>query len=171
MNPRDAAVADAGPLIHLDELSRLSVLECYQHVWVPCTVFNEADLHRRGWSERCPSNVERVTVGMPEIRAFLNEFGGDLDAGEVETLAFWRQRHSASILCDDFAAREAARRMGASVIGTVGLLIKAAHQGRMGATEAVDLIRSIPRLTTLHIRSNLLDAAAKDLEHAFHLPI
>lgn len=41
-----AAVADAGPLIHLDELDALDVLADYPEIWVPDEVWNEVALHR-----------------------------------------------------------------------------------------------------------------------------
>ena len=41
-------VADAGPLIHLDELDALDVLSDYAQVHVPPAVWREVEHHRPG---------------------------------------------------------------------------------------------------------------------------
>ena len=40
------AVLDAGPLIHLDELGRLNLLNDFKELLVPLTVLDEALKHR-----------------------------------------------------------------------------------------------------------------------------
>ena len=50
-----AAVADAGPLIHLDELDVLHVLGGFREVLVPEIVAAEANRHRPDWRSRAPA--------------------------------------------------------------------------------------------------------------------
>jgi hypothetical protein len=39
-------IADAGPLIHLDELDSLSILADFTQVWIPDAVWLEVERHR-----------------------------------------------------------------------------------------------------------------------------
>ena len=169
MRPHEAAVADAGPLIHLNELGVLSVLNCYDRVWVPATVGMEADRHQPTWRSGKPSCVQVVEVSHDDIRSLPAEVTSGLDPGEIESLAFWFKHRDSTILCDDLKARGAARGLGAPVIGTIGLLIKAVRLGRMDATRVVSLLRSIPDKTTMHISRILIDDALKEVSRAFGL--
>lgn len=53
----------------------------------------------------------------------------ELDTGEAEAIALMRQERADVILLDEKEARRVARRLGISVLGTVGLLIWARQQG------------------------------------------
>ncbi len=160
----EAAVADAGPLIHLDELSCLDLLSCYTAVWVPRVVSKEAEKHRSGWQSRGPSSIKIIDVAKADVENLRTSLKTVLDAGEVESIALWKRFPSASIICDDLAARRVAKEMGAPIIGTLGLIIKAAKQARIELPTAIELIRSIPDATTLHVSSNLLQYAASEIE-------
>jgi predicted nucleic acid-binding protein len=162
----EAAVADAGPLIHLDELSCLHLLEAYEKVWVPGTVAIETERHRQGWRKRAPGNIERIDVDAGAIDEIREKISARLDLGELESLAFWQGHRDASLLCDDLKARTIARELGASVIGTLGLLIKGAKTGRIELDEALQLILSIPRRSTLHIRRDLIQVAVAEVRKA-----
>ncbi len=98
------------------------------------------------------------------MESLRGQIGVELDAGELESLALWKQFSAAVVVCDDMAARKVASEMGASVIGTLGLIMKAAKQRRLDIKSAVALILSIPEETTLHIRADLLEYAATELK-------
>ncbi len=94
---------------------------------------------------------------MPEVERLRAQIGAELDAGELESLALWKNYPYATIVCDDLAARETAKAMGAAVIGTLGLVVKAVKQGRINLEPAISLIQSIPETTTLHVSADLLE--------------
>ena len=50
MGGEDVAVADAGPLIHLDELGAIALLSVFDRVLVPDVVLSEVLRHRPGFS-------------------------------------------------------------------------------------------------------------------------
>ena len=166
-HPLEAAVADAGPLIHLDELSCLNLLDCYSTVWVPRFVAYEAEKHRAGWKSRSPDSIKITDVPKAEVERLKVNLKTALDAGEIESIALWKRVPSASIICDDLAARRVAMEMGAPIIGTLGLVIKAAKQKRIELGTALDLIRAIPDITTLHVRRDLIEYAVSEIERRF----
>ena len=163
----EAAVADAGPLIHLDELSCLDLLDCYTTVWVPRTVALETEKHRAGWKSRGPGSIKIIDVPKVDVENLAMSLKTILDAGELESIAFWRREPTASIICDDLAARRVAKELGAPVIGTLGLIIKAARQERVELETAIELISSIPDATTLHVRRDLLEYGISEIRNRF----
>src|SRR5262245_20113537 len=50
---------------------------------------------------------------------------GELDPGEVAAIVLALERSAGLLLMDDLAARQAAVRLGLSVIGTIGILLAA----------------------------------------------
>ncbi len=160
-----AAIADAGPLIHLDELGVLDLLSGFSEVMVPSVVAAEASRHRLGWQQRAPA-VTRIVEPDPErverVRSRSDE--ERLDPGEVAALALWQEHQEAVLLCDDLAARRRAAAMGCEVAGTLGILLWAARTSTLDEERTRALLASIPTRSTLHLTPALLDAALRSLE-------
>lgn len=150
------AVLDAGPLIHLAELDALDVLKDFGRLSVPMAVWQEVQHHRPEALSWQNLPIERIEAPpLPEnlqvlVRAF------SLDQGEIQALSLLSARPQAIFLCDDAAARLAAEELGFRVHGTVGLLIRSARQGLRSREDVIALLRSLPELSTLHIRPALL---------------
>lgn len=157
-----AAVADAGPLIHLDELSLLQLLNGFRIVRVPRTVHAEASRHRPRWRGRAPTNVSVEDPPAERFEAILDE--SSLDAGEAAALALWELHRESVLLCDDLPARRYAESAGCSVAGTVGLILWAARTERLDVTSAREVLRSLPSKTSLHIRVEILQIAIDSLD-------
>ena len=81
-------------------------------------------------------------------------------------MAYWHHNRDLSLLCDDLEARTVARNLGASVIGTLGILVLSAKTGKAELQAVLDLIRSLPDRTTLHISRVLIDSAVREVERA-----
>src|SRR5438552_2590726 len=104
-NLAGSLVSDAGPLIHLDELGCLNLLQDFAEVLVPDAVWAEVRRHRPSALRRRSVNFQRVTVrpdAAPELARLAQAFL--LDAGEVEALRLMQQSSGAIFLTDDSAA-------------------------------------------------------------------
>mgnify|MGYP000143260070 CR=1 FL=1 len=53
----------------------------------------------------------------------------NIGAGEAEAIVFALEQQSAIILIDDLKARKFAKLKGLNIIGTMGILLKAKHDG------------------------------------------
>lgn len=149
-------VADAGPLIHLDELSALDVLSDYSAVLVPDAVWSEVAHHRPQALHYADSHrLQRVT-SKPSAKVAALTVLYTLHRGEMEALALCLNRSVNVLLTDDTAARLAAKNLDLVTHGTLGLLIRAVRRGHRTADEVLKLLAAIPTQTTLHIRSSLL---------------
>jgi predicted nucleic acid-binding protein len=129
-------VADAGPLHYLILIDGAEILaELFDRVLIPAAVQDEL-LHAntpqkvKDWMAT-PRNwlqVERVLNPQPIV---------GLHRGEAEALQLALQTKVAGVLVDDLDGRTEARKLGLNVIGTVGLLERAAEKGVIELPDAV----------------------------------
>jgi uncharacterized protein len=124
-----AAVSNAGPLIVLAKLNLLHLLKhLYERVEIPNAVYEETvivglqrgyeDAHvLRQFLEQARWTPTRVTVP-PDIASL------PLDLGEQESLALALQ-DKVLLLMDEERGRAVARQRGLTVLGTLGVLVRA----------------------------------------------
>src|SRR5947209_11614663 len=99
-----SVVSDAGPLIHLDELSCLDLLRDFAAVLVPEAVWAEVGRHRRSALRRRTMKLQRVASSpeaAPQLVRLAQAFS--LNIGELEALELMRQFPDAIFLTDDAA--------------------------------------------------------------------
>jgi predicted nucleic acid-binding protein len=149
-------VADAGPLIHLDELDCLALLADFSVVWVPQAVWSEVESHRPSALARKDVQIVRCSA-TPNPRIHALAMIHTLHAGEREALEVCSEHPGAVLLTDDTAARLAAKTLGIRAHGTLGILLRAIRRSQKTSAEVVSLLGEIPDKSTLHVRPNLLD--------------
>jgi len=151
------AVLDAGPLIHLDQLGRLNLLEDFKELLVPKAVLDEALRHRPGIKLTALSNVEIITES-PPLPADLLKLADELalHAGERAALAVIKARGGQFLLSDDAAARSVALAVGFQTHGTIGLILRSNRRGQISKSEMLELLRELPVKTTLHLQKKFL---------------
>jgi predicted nucleic acid-binding protein len=159
-----AAVADAGPLIHLDELGWLFVLESFDTVWIPPEVEDEATRHRPQWKNVAPSNI-RIETAAREAWGWWRAKTKfvQLDKGEQAALALWQRHQDAILLCDDLQARVVAQDFGIPVMGTLGLILRSAHLSLRPVSEVRAILLDLPKLSTLHLNPSLIERVLNSL--------
>lgn len=166
MGPTDnpsIVVADAGPLIHLDELDCLNLLEDFLSVIVPDAVRGEVERHRPGSLRKLLRPDYRIApLPTPELAALFKAFA--LDAGEQEALSCLSTCPTAVLLTDDAAARLAAKTLRLRANGTIGILLRAIRRNQRSRDEILALLHEIPHRSTLHIRPSLLREIISEVE-------
>ena len=146
-------VADAGPLHYLILIDCADTLaNLFDRVLIPTTVRDElahSDAPRKvkDWltASRSWLSVEAVN---PIPLAHLHR-------GEAEALQLALQIKAAGVLMDDLDGRAEARRLGCTVIGTVGLLERAAEKGLLELPATIARLRA----TNFFASEELLAAA------------
>lgn len=131
-------VSDSGPIIHLSMIGRTELIHhLFGEVLLPGAVYREvveAGAGLPGSLELQGASWATVAEPTPSTRlAKLLE--SDLDPGEVAAILLALERDAGLILVDDLAARQAAVRLGLSVIGTLGILLAARKRGLVDAIE------------------------------------
>jgi predicted nucleic acid-binding protein len=150
-------VCDAGPLIHLEELGCLDLLSNFREILVLDAVWHEVARLRPSALRRRRIRLQRVTVSgkrADDLTRLADTFS--LAAGEAESLALMAELPDAVMLTDDAAARLVATQLGYDVHGTLGIIVLGFERKRRTKRQVLNLLRSIPRRSTLYVAESLL---------------
>ncbi len=147
-------VSDAGPLNYLILIDCVDTLaDLFDHVLVPLAVRKEL------LNESAPTKVKQWMASPKHWLRFEQVFNpqpiSGLHAGETEALQLALSAKADGVLIDDMDGRIAARKLGLVVIGTIGLLERAAEKGLIELPTAIAKIRQ----TTMFVSEDLLNAA------------
>jgi predicted nucleic acid-binding protein len=152
---------DTGPLVFLAKLGRLDLLrDSADRVCIPRAVLTEVhakpdaatvaiDHACQTWLSVCDVTNSR---GVELVQA-------DLDLGEAEVIALAHELDADRVVLDDLDARRFARRVGLSLIGTLGLLLAAKLRGELPSFRV-----EIERLEALGFRiaPSVVEAVLRD---------
>jgi predicted nucleic acid-binding protein len=130
-------VADAGPLRYLIVIGHIGVLpSLFTRVLIPAAVQAELTHQQtpaavRSWMTKAPAWLE-----VHESFQSTNPETALLDDGERQAISLALRVEADYILMDDEAGRRVASRLHCTVIGTIGILERAADQGLLDFTVA-----------------------------------
>ncbi|KTG18026.1 hypothetical protein [Haloferax profundi] len=142
------AVADTGPIIHLDEIGVLELLSVIDEVLIPQTVYQELE------AGTIPPALESIEYEL--VEADVTGHDVDLDPGETAALAVASER-TAVLLTDDLAARDAANARDVEVHGSIGIIVLAYSRGELAKSEAAKLMRALQAETSLFITDAVVE--------------
>jgi predicted nucleic acid-binding protein len=167
-----AAVADAGPLIHLTEIGCLPLLQTFESLHIPDAVWLETveqgQLTQANVLEL--SVVERHTLSQADVTWFIQADDlEDLHAGECECLYLCQQTGVPILLTDDLAVREAARRLNLTPIGSLGIVVKAYQLGNISLTDAERHISDLYDVSSLFVTRAIVELAVERLRQRSNL--
>ena len=132
-------VADTSPLhvlVRIEQVELLPVL--FGEVWVPSRVAQELSTAR--------SRLVRDFIAQPPAWLKVHdpqviETIPSIDAGEEAAISWARELNSDLLLIDDLAGRRAAQSRGILIIGTLGVLERAAYRGVVNLRQTFDKVR------------------------------
>jgi predicted nucleic acid-binding protein len=158
-------VCDAGPVIHLSELNSLHILNDFQTVLVPNSVYNEVLKHAPLTPDIDLKIVSDIPVMEESLRILCKTFS--LDLGEMEALAVMSEKPDYIFLTDDAAARLVAQKTGIKVHGTIGVLIRAIRRDLLSPQKVIDILYQLPEKSSLFIKASLLEEAISTIKQHF----
>lgn len=154
-------VCDSTPLIYLARLGRFDLLrQLYELVLIPQAVWHEVAVKGAQFVEGTAVQVAvkagwmRVETPVGHLQVSPSE-AEDLDPGEEEALQLAIER-DAMIAIDESHGRDVAKRLGLRITGTVGILVRARHEGVIPAL-APELARL--RQTTFRVSEAVIREA------------
>lgn len=158
------AVADASPLIHLDEVGMAGALHVVRRIIVPHAVADEVRLQAHGPGTQLlrarhvhltrPSTEERLLAASLPFRR--------LTGADREALAM-AQARDCPLLTDDLDLRAAAKALGVRPVGSVGLIVLAGLTGVVGRSEALQALDALLASSSLFVTKRILDEAKASL--------
>ena len=133
-------VSDTSPLHYLILCGAENTLpRLFRQVVIPPTVFRELQ------QPNTPPQVQQWARSLPAWAAVQApttiNLSLDIDAGELEAICLAREIRAAAVLMADRAGRSAAIHCGLAVVGTIGLLERAAARGLLDLPEMMGRLR------------------------------
>lgn len=122
-------IADASPLVALAICDCLEVLEqLFDEVMVSQAVFDEVTISNKPGSEKLKIYLQGKVSDM-DLSGYIIDAGSTLDLGELTSIALYKHLHADYLLIDEKAGRKVAKLNEVNIIGSLGVLIEAKHQG------------------------------------------
>ena len=126
-------VSDTSPIRALEHLGLLRLIEThYGQVFIPPNVADELRHSRAGLKSIDVAQFPMFQIVAPKPMPQLSA-PWELDPGESEAITLALELDADYLLIDEAAGREVAARMGLSIVGTLGILIRAKEAGDIGA--------------------------------------
>ncbi|MGV8174096.1 MAG: DUF3368 domain-containing protein [Methanothrix sp.] len=138
------AVSNSTPLIALAKINQLDLLrEYFGEICIPEEVYDE--VVRRGGN--LAGSFEVVSCNWIKVEPVKNRMAVEalslsIDKGEAEAIVLSKEKESLLII-DDGAGRKAAELLGLKITGTVGILLLASKDGRLGLKKTMDDLKSV----------------------------
>jgi predicted nucleic acid-binding protein len=137
-------VSNTGPLISLARVGRLDLLKrYYNEIYIPREVYEEIVI--RGQGKAGCDEVKRADwIVTKEVRDkfAVRVLELDIEKGEAEAIVLAKELNAELVLMDERIPREMLKTLGFKVVGTVGILIKAAKEGLLDLKESLDDLRN-----------------------------
>ena len=157
------AVSNSTPLIGLSIVGHLELLrEFYGEVWIPPAVWQEVVEAGQGLagshevSAAVAAGWMRVVV--PPDQQLDQLLKQELDAGEAEAIALAVTSAAEVLAIDERAGRQMTQNYNLNIIGTVGLLTRAAQEGRISSLrDDLDRLRQIGFRISNYLYRNALN--------------
>jgi len=161
---------DAGPLIHLSELSIFAILDDYSNKITTRIVLDESKpFLKHDELEYIKKNFKIYNVQLKDIQSKIGMLSSiySLDYGEITALSialkFYNDKEIIFV-SDDSAARIASDNLNIKSVGTIGLIIKSVTRQILKPEEALSIFNSIPEKSSLYIKQNLLNQIVQRLK-------
>jgi uncharacterized protein len=133
------AVSNTSPISRLAWIGRLNLLlDQFQEVWIPKAV--ELEL------QNIPDAAVRQIIDAAKSQGWLKSrsasdtllislLSAELHAGEAEAIALASEMRADRLLIDEREGRTMARRLGLSLTGVLGVLLRAKSTGKLNAVK------------------------------------
>ena len=144
-------ISDTGPVLHLHEIGRLTTLATVSPLIFPSRVWDElrhrgldeAALHRSGLSFEVSAAIHDLVPGPETLR---------LQPADIDVFLLAREKgFEPLVLTDDLALRQLLESRGATVAGSIGILIRAFAVGALSPEELATSSEALLEESSLHL--------------------
>lgn len=151
------AVSNSGPLIHLNEIGQIRLLNLFSSLIVPHSVIEETGrINLKKISIMEVSSKETADF-IKTIRKF------KLQKAETDAL-YLANKFSFIFLTDDLEARNAANKLNIEVHGSLGIIALAYKKGLINLEIAKQLVIELYNNSTLFLTKAIVELAIKEME-------
>jgi len=159
-------VSDTGPLIHLSEIGCVHLLEIFHTIYVPESVQGEYYKHKRA-SDPDFFELKNITIARvqhEEVSDFINRHGlNNLHSGERDCLYLCQEFCIDTILTDDLAVRDAAKNLGITPVGSLGIVARLFKEQFIPLDQAEKFLLNLYQTSSLYVTKTLVDLVIEEL--------
>jgi len=162
-------VTDAGPLIHLAEIDGLSLLTIFERLHLPKAVWLETVVKQRVSADDLLrlGNLQTHTLFQAEVTQFCQQHSlTNLHIGEKECFYLCAWLKVPTLLTDDLAARNAAKSLNLTPVGSLGIVVNAYQRGHISLAEAERYLIDLYGVSSLYVTKAIVQLAIKQLSAA-----
>lgn len=162
----DLVVTDTSPLLNLDLVDRLDLLEAqFQTIRAPEQVWEELTAGT-GDVSGLQSLRERGTLTVVSVdRSDLYvEIARELDVGETAAITYAIENDANRVLLDERDGRLVARRHDLDVTGVIGILLRGAQEGMVDLQAELDALREAGFWIDDDLYAEVLRRSERDIE-------
>lgn len=159
-------VSDTGPLLHLSEIGCINLLKYFDNIFIPESVRFEYYKHKKRSDPDVfeLNNIELRKVQDTKVKNFIetqNLF--NLHAGEKDCLYLCSKLSIDSILTDDLAVRDAAKKLKIIPVGSLGVIIRSFQENIIPLSLAEEHIMNLYEISSLFVTKTIVDLAIEEL--------
>jgi len=155
------AVSDTGPIIHLNEIDLIKVLDIFSRVVIP----EEVERELKNSKILISRNIKVIKLS-PEfkdkIKVLTNQ--DNLDLGEAFAIVLAMQEKTDYFLTDDLDARNVAVKYNLEVHGTIGIILRAFREKIIDKNTAIQKVNELHTKSSLFITKDLVESVLRAIE-------
>jgi predicted nucleic acid-binding protein len=131
-------VSNTSPLTNLAAVGQLDLLrQIYHQIVIPEALFNELTAEGGLHPGTIVRQLDWVTCRRVSNPAIVTALEVELDRGEAEAITLSQELAADLLLIDEHLGRVVASRLGIRIIGLLGMLMEAKHQGLIPEIKAL----------------------------------
>ncbi|MBI3032273.1 hypothetical protein HYY69_02260 [Candidatus Woesearchaeota archaeon] len=157
------AILDAGPYIHLHEISRLNFTDLFEEIFITSEIKEECKRIEEEINKLKNVAEKNLTTNHKDFAKYLIE-GWDLDLGEATGLALCKQEKVKFFFTDDLEARHVGNSLGFQCHGTIAIILRRLKNNMIDKNEAKKSIEALYEKSSLFITSDLKALAIKEID-------
>ena len=151
--------SDTGPILHLYEVNQISLLNLFSKIFISSCIKEELLRHK---IERLPKNVELQNINKDQVALLSERYS--LDDGEASVIWMCKSFNIPILLTDDLNAREVAKSLDITSVGTIGIIIRNFREKKISREDAARALKDIFDNSSLFITSQLINNAIDEIK-------
>ncbi|GMO30111.1 MAG: DUF3368 domain-containing protein [Termitinemataceae bacterium] len=155
-------VCDSSALFALAICNKLDLLDkLYDKVFLPLAVFHESTIIGKPHAEMINVWGKDKVVKITDDKLF-QAVHFVLDTGEAEAITLYKEKSADALLIDEQKGRKIAEYYNINIIGTLGILLKAKHEGIISEiSPSVQLLRQSKIRISDELYNTILELAGE----------
>ncbi len=156
-------VFDAGPFIHLSEISKIDLINLFINVFTTKEILDECKLIKNNLSKF--SNIIKKSLhgkSKDFAQYLINEY--NLNLGEATGIILCKQENIKLFFTDDLDAREVANKIGFEAHGTIAIILRSFRGKIITKKETAIIIENLYNNSSLFFSKNLFEWTIKEIE-------